>query len=409
MPPFEPVSSEVFKEVAYEPKFQLDYIGNTGVGITTGGGFGAGLAGGVNGLFSDILGNNQLFGAVSLNGELYDIAGQFVYLNQEKRINWGASLSHVPYLSGAQYLFLDSLEVHEGDTQQVLNYSMDLLRTFEDQVSIFAAHPFSQARRIEAGLSYARYYYRMDRYTEYYDPTGTTYIDRKKERQPTPKGFGFGQGYIAFVGDNSFSGVASPLRGHRFRFEAGQYVGVVTLQNILADYRKYFRFAPLTIATRNLYVGRFGKDAESGLLPPLYVGYPSLVRGYEALQFAGEGTLTDNITINDLIGSKMYVANAEIRYPLTGPERLSGIKSRFFFSELNLFTDAGIAWGRANIAGGIKDAGFSRENAQWIMSSGISMRINLFGYMIIEPFYAVPWQNGGFKNANFGLNFVPGW
>lgn len=406
---FEVVSTASFREVPYEPKFQLDYVGNTGVGISTGGGFGTGLAGGVNGLFSDILGNNQLFGAVSLNGELYDLAGQFAYLNQKSRINWGASLSHVPYLSGAQYLFLDSLEVHEGDTQQVLNSSLDLLRTFEDQAAVFASHPFSQTRRLEAGLSYARYYYRMDRYTDYYDPSGSIYIDSKKERQPTPKGFGFGQGYLAWVGDNSNFGVASPLSGHRFRFEAGQYLGVVNLQNVLADYRKYFRLAPVTLAMRNLYVGRYGRDAESGLLPPLYVGYPSLVRGYEALQFADDGNISDDITINDLIGSKMYVANAELRYPFTGPERLSGIKSRFFLSELNLFTDAGIAWGKTSIAGGVKELGFSRNNAQLIMSSGISMRVNLFGYMVIEPYYAIPWQNGGFHNANFGLNFIPGW
>jgi hypothetical protein len=304
---------------------------------------------------------------------------------------------------------MDSIEVEEGDSQQVLNYSLDLLRTFEDQAAVFASHPFSQTMRIETGASFARYYYRMDRYTEYYDPTGTQFIDSKKERQPTPKGFGFGQGYLAFVGDHSFFGVASPLSGHRFRFEAGQYLGVVNLQNVLADVRKYFRLAPVTLAMRNLYVGRFGRDAESGLLTPLYVGYSSLVRGYEALQFASEGNISDKITINDLIGSKMYVANAELRYPLTGPERLSGIKSRFFLSELNLFTDAGIAWGKASIAGGIKNIGFSRNNSQLIMSSGVSLRVNLFGYMVIEPFYAVPWQNGGFRNANFGLNFIPGW
>ncbi|MCU7551251.1 DPP IV N-terminal domain-containing protein [Chitinophagaceae bacterium LB-8] len=407
--PVDRYSIESFNQVSYKPRFQLDYIGNTGVGVTTGLGFGIGLVGGINGMFSDILGNNQLFGAISLNGELYDIAGQFAYLNQKNRINWGVSVSHTPYLSGAQYLFLDTLESRGDDPQQVLNSSMDLLRTFEDQISVFASRPFSQSRRVEAGLSYARYYYRMDRYTDYYDPTGQIYIDSKRERQTTPKGYGFSQGYIAWVSDNSSFGVASPLSGHRFRFEAGKYLGVVNLQNLLADYRKYFRFAPVTLATRNLYVARFGRDAESGLLPPLYVGYSSLVRGYEALQFADNGDIHDDVTINDLIGSSMYVANAELRYPLTGPERLSSIKSRFFLSELNMFTDAGIAWGKSNIVGGFKNIGFSRNNAQLIMSSGISLRINLFGYIVLEPFYAIPWQNGGFSNGDIGLNFIPGW
>ena len=43
------------------------------------------------------------------------------------------------------------------------------------------------------------------------------------------------------------------------------------------------------------------------------------------------------------------------------------------------------------------------------LSSGISLRVNLFGYLILEPYYAIPWQNGGLKNASFGFNFTPGW
>ena len=47
--------------------------------------------------------------------------------------------------------------------------------------------------------------------------------------------------------------------------------------------------------------------------------------------------------------------------------------------------------------------------SRFILSSGVSLRVNLFGYIIVEPFYAIPWQNGGFDNATFGLNFAPGW
>jgi hypothetical protein len=292
---------------------------------------------------------------------------------------------------------------------EVLNSSLDLLRTFEDQISLFASYPFSTIRRIEAGASFARYYYRLDRYSDYYDPTGSFYLGSAKERQPTPGGFNFGNTYVALVGDNSFFGVASPLAGHRFRFEAGQYLGVVNLTNLTGDYRKYFRFAPLTLATRNLFVGRYGRDAESGILPPLYIGYPFLVRGYDALEYADEtGKLP--ITINDLIGSKMYVGNVELRLPFTGPERLSTIKSKFLFTELNLFTDGGMAWGNRTAIQTIgKEQGFVERKSKFILSTGMSLRVNLFGYLILEPYYAIPWQNGGLKNASFGLNFTPGW
>ena len=249
-----PLSAEQMttRDLPYQSKFELDYLGNTGVGLQTGGGYGTGLAGGVNGIFSDMLGNHQLFGGLSLNGELVDVAAQTAYLNQKKRLNWGTSLSHIPYLSGAQYLFRDTILDRNQDSVPVLNYSLDLLRTFQDQLSVFASYPFSTIRRVEAGASFARYYYRLDRYTEYYDETGMIFYGNTREKQPVPSGFNLGQGYVALVGDNSFFGVASPLAGHRFRVEAGQFMGAINLTSLNGDYRKYFRFAPITLATRNM-------------------------------------------------------------------------------------------------------------------------------------------------------------
>jgi Tol biopolymer transport system component len=407
-PSFALVSETSFINKPYRAKFQLDYIGNTGVGVSTGGGFGTGVSGGVNGIFSDMLGNHQLYGTVALNGEIYDFGGQFAYLNAEKRFNWGASISHVPYLSGVQRLFLDTLVLNGTDTTQVANLSTDILRTYEDQVALFAAYPFSQTRRLEAGGSFARYYYRLDRYSDYYTTDLQVFIGSDRRRRlPTPKGFNFGQAYLAYVGDNSQFGIASPLIGHRYRFEAGQYFGIVNLQSLLGDYRKYFRLAPFTLATRNMFMGRFGKDAESGILPPLYIGYPFFIRGYEATNFAEQAG--EKLSINDLIGSKIFITNAELRFPLTGPERLSAIRSRFLLTELNLFTDGGVAWGNPGSPTSDMKQTLIPKNSKFILSSGVSLRINFFGYLVIEPYYAVPWQNGGFKNANFGLNFLPGW
>ena len=404
----EPVTTSNFVNKPYRSKFQLDYIGNTGVGVSTGGGYGMGVGGGVNGLFSDILGNHQLFGSLALNGEIYDFGGQFAYFNANSRVNWGASISHIPYVSGIQRLFEDTLVLNGTDTVEVANLSTDILRTFEDQVGLYTAYPFSQTRRIEAGASFARYYYRLDRYSDYYTPDGQVFIGSQKTRLETPSGFNFGQGYLAFVGDNAQFGIASPLTGHRFRIEAARYLGVVNLSSFLGDYRRYFRFAPFTFATRGMYMGRFGKDAETGVLPPLYIGYPFYVRGYEATTFAEE-TSGEEITINDLIGSKMLVTNAELRFPLSGPERLSAIRSRFFFTELALFTDGGVAWGNTLTPSGEPKDDIIPRDSRFIMSSGLSLRVNLFGYIVVEPYFAIPWQNGGFKNGSFGINFMPGW
>ena len=392
----------------YRAKLQLEYLSNSGgVGVATGSGFGPGVGGGVNGIFSDVLGNHQLFGSLAINGEVYDFGGQFAYLNRNNRINWGVGVSHIPYTSGLQRIFPDSLVLNNGDTIDVINSSIDLLRTYQEQIFLFGSYPFSQTRRLEAGGSFARYHYRLDRYTDYYTLDGV-FIGNERNKLPVPKGFNFGQVYLAYVGDNSQFGVASPLTGHRYRFEAGQYFGVANMQTGLADYRKYFRAKPFTIAFRNMFVGRFGKEAESGVIPPFYIGDPYFIRGYQALDFATKSSESE-LTVNDLLGSKIFITNAELRFPFTGPERLSAIRSRILFTELNLFTDGGIAWGSPSTPAGNGNGNIVARNSKFILSSGISLRLNFFGYLVIEPYYAVPWQNGGFSNANFGLNFISGW
>jgi hypothetical protein len=397
--PFPTLPDSSMHRVPYRSKLQLDYLSNTGTGVSVGR-YGTGLAGGVNAMFSDMLGNHQLFGAFSLNGQVIDAAGQFVYYNQKKRINWGIGYSHIPYYLGDEWITYDS--INAGDkTQRVLSYNTDILRTFEEQFSILGAYPFSQTRRVEIGGSFSRYHYNMERFSTYYDSLGYLVGYDHKRNLPVPKGFNTGNIYLAWVGDNSQFGVASPLTGHRFRLEAGQYFGIVKAQEVLADYRRYIRLAPFSLAMRNMFYGRFGKDAQTGALPSLYLGYPWLIRGYEGQQFTGQNNNKASImSINDLSGSRMYIANAELRLPLTGPERLSVIKSGKFFTELALFTDAGTAWGYA---------GGEEKRSKFIVSSGLSLRINFFGYMVIEPYYAIPWQNGGVKNASIGLNFLPGW
>ena len=67
-----------------------------------------------------------------------------------------------------------------------------------------------------------------------------------------------------------------------------------------------------------------------------------------------------------------------------------------------------MAWGKPRSPGDAKNV-LEQRNSRFILSSGISMRINFFGYLIIEPYYAIPWQNGGFKNAGMVVNFIPGW
>ncbi|MGH7237360.1 MAG: DPP IV N-terminal domain-containing protein, partial [Candidatus Saccharimonadales bacterium] len=69
------------KKVPYKPLFKMDYLASSGVGATVSQ-FGTGLSSGVQGVFSDILGRNQIYAGVEVNGNIYDVGGAVTYINQ---------------------------------------------------------------------------------------------------------------------------------------------------------------------------------------------------------------------------------------------------------------------------------------------------------------------------------------
>jgi Omp85 superfamily domain len=240
----------------------------------------------------------------------------------------------------------------------------------------------------------------------------------------------------SLVGDNSFFGVASPLTGFRYRLEAEYNFGTYHFLAPTIDLREYLRVAPVTFAARLYGYGRFGGDL-SGLYP-LYVGYPFYIRGYESQTFYSNNgkTPTNGFTIDQLSGQRIAVANFEVRLPFTGPEKLSQIKSKFFFSELNLFFDAGLAWNKGDqikfqsspdltgYAASLDANGnplldqngkpvlhpvFNQNQRVPALSAGASLRVNLFGYFVLEPYLAWPFNRTDIGKPVFGIGFTPGW
>src|SRR5690606_19476557 len=169
---FETIPDSAIKPIPYRPQFKLDYISSNGVGASVGR-FGTGLSSGIQGIFSDILGRNQIYAAAAVNGEIYDFGGQVAYINQQSRINWGGSISHIPYVSA---YYVSQFQESDRQTATGIDYvdGYDLIRTFEDQAQIFASYPFSRIFRFDLGTGAAFYSYRIDRYANYYlaDTTG---------------------------------------------------------------------------------------------------------------------------------------------------------------------------------------------------------------------------------------------
>ncbi|RZK57929.1 MAG: tolB protein precursor [Pedobacter sp.] len=436
---FEKTITDSMKTVAYRPKFKLDYLANSGVGVSASR-FGAGLQGGIIGMFSDILGRNQIIANLSVNGEIYDFGGLVAYINQKSRINWGVALSHIPYVTGFRSY---SPYNNAPNTEPVDTISTNILRTFEDKVEVFATYPFSKVHRFEAGTAVSHYSYRLDRYNNFYDTNYGYYLGADREKVTSSRAtnilgipldpFTIMSANASFVGDNSINGLTSPLDGFRYRLGAEQYFGDYRFTAVTADFRKYFRLKPVTFAVRTYNYLRLGADGEN--LYPIYAGYGYYIRGYEANSFYNSKYQTSGtFDIDQLSGSKLSVFNFEVRLPFTGPKKLAQIQSRFLFSDLNLFFDAGLSWTEnskvvfksqptyqtiplidqqgnpvTDQAGNQLFVPFTNERVP-AMSVGVSLRINLFGALIVEPYYAFPFQRKDLGGKGvFGLNFAPGW
>lgn len=412
-----------FIQKAYRPHFKLDYIGGgTGIGIGNSTfGTSSGMAGGVDMLFSDMLGNHQLFSRLAINGEIYDFGGQFVYMNRQSRINWGAGLVHVPYSLG----YYESPVYETIGNVVYLQQTTNLLRIFDERLSLFAHYPFSTRLRLEGGIDGGYRSFRADQIKDYYYPF-YPYDYAGQDREKIPVGDTIGLGYniniikgfssslnMALVGDNSFNGLTSPLSGYKYRLGVEKYFGADNYYSTNIDARYYYWLKPVSFAFRALSYFRFEKDVNS--VYPVYIGQMGLVRGYNYQLFSNYVLDNNDFYYDQLFGSKVLMGNFEIRLPFTGIERLSLIKSRFLMSDLAAFFDIGVAFDEfshfkdgerilTKDTSGIPVETFRKPKIA--KSAGVALRVNLFGALIIEPYFAYPFETN--SKFIFGLNLMPG-
>jgi hypothetical protein len=351
-----------------------------------------------------MLGDKVVGGAVQAQGTFKDIGGEVFYLNQKNRWNWMVSGSHIPYLTG--FAFQDTA-IRQGQTFDVIE--QQLVRAFYDELGGVVQYPFSQTRRFELGASVNRVYYDIE-VERYFFDSFFNQIGVERGSESAPPGVTYAQGVVALVGDYSIFGLTSPVAGGRWRFEASPVFGGLTFQNLLADWRRYFYVRPFTLAFRALHFGRYGKDAESDRISPLFVGNEQLVRGYAAESFEGGEcsrgpSASDCPEFDRLIGSRIGVASLELRLPLLGPEGFGVIPFNFLPLEIAPFVDAGAAWTKDdNLRFVFDDNALDRVP---VVSYGVAARVNLLGYAVLEAYYAMPTHRN--KGWHWGFNFAPGW
>jgi outer membrane protein assembly factor BamA len=308
----------------------------------------------------------------------------------------------VPYLTGGYGRSLGLINGSPVVFDQTTRY-WEISR----QAAGTLARPLRRAQRLEFSAGFQNLSFDAETKVEAYSAITGELLGEQKFTPDLPKSLNLGTGNAALVYDTSIFGGTSPILGQSYRFEAGVAAGSLKYATVLADYRRYFRIGgPLTFAGRIMHFGRYGGDAESTLMRDLSVGYPSLVRGYEPGSFTAADCAVSSAqsiscpAFDRLFGSRMAVANAELRLSLTGYRGLLS-KSGLPPIEIAPFFDAGMAWRSQDMARALNVA------RKPVTSYGVSMRFNVLGYFIGQLSFVRANDRPG-KGWGWEFSFTPG-
>jgi Tol biopolymer transport system component len=384
----------------YKPKLSLDFAGQPTVGVGADP-FGAYAVGGMSFIFSDILGNHTLGVGAQVTSRFDEFGGQLFYLNRTHRWNWGLDIEQVPYVARA---FDAGIATIPGQPATYVENEYRILQRDQAMLGVLS-YPLSRATRVEVTGGFRRIGLKEDVTTRQFDLNTGQQLSEDRTTLASEPTLNLGQASSALVYDTSIFGATSPIRGSRYRLELSQTAGSITYTGLLTDVRTYVMpFRPYTFAFRGLYFGRYGQDSGDGRLPTLYLGYPGLVRGYDSGSFqSGEcGVTIDGScpAFDRLIGSRVGVANAEVRFPLWGIFK----RDEFYGPlpvELAVFADGGVAWG-SNTQRFVRGA-----DSKPIGSVGGAARINVFGFAVAEIDYVRPLNRPG-RGWLWQFNLIPG-
>ncbi|MFQ5705198.1 MAG: hypothetical protein ACE5HT_14410, partial [Gemmatimonadales bacterium] len=406
---------------AYHAGLGLDYVGQPYL-VAGASSFGTFVGGGASLFFSDILGGHQLGTFFQINGGVKDISVGATFTNLVHRLNWGVQVAQYSF---STLSFQTGIGTDPQTGQQVGIDQRFRLRQISRSVGGLVSYPLSRVARFEANAAFTNISYDFEIQQQIFSLANGSVLDDRTQDLPScndmtpinqlckPDPLYLGQASLAFVYDNSLYGIASPIMGQRHRLEFSPTVGDLQYWTALVDLRKYVMpVRPFTFAARVMHFGRYGADAEDSRLQPLYIGYPNLVRGYDITSIdvsECEPDADGNCkTFDQLLGSRMLVANFELRFPPLGVLGLGDSFFGFLPLEAGIFFDAGLAWtsNRADTPNVDDRAFFLGGDRDPVYSTGVSLRFNVFGYFILGADIVHPFQRG--KGTHVQFNVVPG-
>jgi Tol biopolymer transport system component len=394
-----------FRDGTYRVKFHPDYVSRPSIGYAPDS-YGRNVFGGTTLVMSDMLGNNRLLFSGEVNGRISEARLFAAYANLGRRFQHTSGLSQMPY-----YFLSDDRVVGTG-TPGVEVEHQEITMFVARQIFGVAAYPLNRFTRLEVGGGFNNIgRQRWFLHRTIYDRSKADAFGPPDSVRKDPS-LTYVDAQVAFVSDNTLFGYTGPIFGRRYRFQVSPVLGSYQWIEYMADYRRYdpiiFNF--LTVATRvyaNVSVGRDEKAF------PKYIARPDFVRGYDRQSTlytpcVGAGANASNCSAIQLLGSRVVVANAELRFPVIRQFVLGIIPVALPPIDGVLFYDIGAAWSRGQSLYGSRPANFDVTKQRFpVRSYGTGLRINLFNYLIMRWDYAIALDQPGRKRGFWAWSLWP--
>lgn len=290
---------------AYRPRLAPDY---GGAGFYAASGYG--LVGSTQFVFSDFLGDHNLYLATDVfSNSIEETNALAIYNYLPRRWDFGVGLFHFKD-------YFDSRVSTFGE-------SFGSPRLFSERnfgALVSASYPFDRFRRAEFGFT--QMFVQIDFYDE--DPFFGVIVKTGSEYRSVSSPS------VSLVGDNSLFGYYGPVNGSRYNVSYSPsfswFDNGLAYQTATLDARRYWDLTRgYTLAGRAIVGASQGRNAQS-----FRVGGFSTVRGFPDFE---------------LLGTRVAIANAELRFPfiqqlgLVGPLPIGLLNLRGV-----LFGDVGAVW-----------------------------------------------------------------
>lgn len=346
-----------FKVFDYKLNFSADVAyGNAEVNTLYG------VSGLTQMMFSDMLGNHQIFFATNLVLDLKNSDYYLAYSYLAKRTNYGVFGYHSSRFFGLENPYF----VGVYDLYRFRNYG----------VGISAAYPFDKYNRL--GFNLALSALSKENLDNPAQPVDDVYFVNPR---------------VEYIHDTTLNGVLAPNNGSRYGVSfysvPPHFSDRLEFYSFSVDYRKYFRITDYTtFAVRGAGAVSNGKTPQKFFIGGVEnwlnvridnrANFP--IQQVQDFVFAEGALPLRGYNLSTQWGSRYFIVNTELRYPMlfwTLPEVGS---SNFFMG--SVFTDIGSAWDQNH-----KYQAFSHQNGVWgtqdlLMGSGFGFRTFLAYFVV---------------------------